>query len=82
LINCLEQKAHRLNERECNGGNFSADKQHEAILQKVRELLPNAKTVFINGDPRGYALKLKEAEAKELGIYQDWGGYGILSPEF
>jgi len=39
------------------------------------------KAVFINGDPRGYALKIKDEFVREnnLTIYQDWGGYGILA---
>lgn len=79
----LENKAHRITTAQCNGeGNEEAqEKQLNAILTKVNSLL-KVKTAFINGDPRGYSLKIKEAEAKELGIYQDWGGYGILAPTF
>lgn len=43
---------------------------------------------FLNGDPRGYALKLdpdRHPNAKALieaaRLHRDWGGYGILSPE-
>jgi len=79
----LERKAHKITTAQCNGeGNEEAqDKQLNKILTRVNELL-KVKTAFINGDPRGYALKIKETEAKELGIYQDWGGYGILAPQF
>lgn len=79
----LEKKAHRITTAQCNGeGNEQAqEKQLNTILTRVNKLL-NVNTAFINGDPRGYALKLKEDEAKELGIYTDWGGYGILAPEF
>jgi hypothetical protein len=79
----LEKKAHRITTAQCNGEGNEAkqDKQLDAIRQQVNKLL-KVKTAFINGDPRGYALKLKADEAKELGIYQDWGGYGILAPEF
>ena len=40
--------------------------------------------VFINYDPRGYALKIHSeyVRANNLTIYQDWGGYGIISPDF
>jgi len=43
--------------------------------------------VFINLDPRGYALKIKSEYVKTLrqenkNIYTDFGGYGILAPEF
>ena len=39
---------------------------------------------FINYDPRGYALKIKDIYIKEnnIKIYRDWGGYGILAPDF
>lgn len=80
----LERKANRLNTMECNGeGNpEQIEKQLNKIEEKVKKLLPNVTTFFINGDPRGYSLKIKETEAKELGMYSDWGGYGILAPEF
>ena len=59
----------------------------EKILAKVDKLL-NFKAqgipVFINHDPRGYALKIKSEYVKEhnLRIEQDWGGFGIIAPEF
>jgi hypothetical protein len=43
--------------------------------------------IFINRDPRGYALKVDSEIVKsyeELGEYfphKDWGGYGILAPD-
>ena len=40
---------------------------------------------FINGDPRGYSLKIKDnvmrEKYNETGLHKDWGGYGILAPE-
>jgi hypothetical protein len=48
--------------------------------------------VFLNRDPRGYALKIDEEwlqaarrDGRTVGavgccIYQDWGGYGIIAP--
>ena len=38
--------------------------------------------LYINLDPRGYSLKIKSEKAKELNIYKDWGGYGIIAPDF
>lgn len=40
-----------------------------------------------NGDPRGYSLKLVEYDkygekSITANIYKDWGGYGILAPDF
>ena len=40
--------------------------------------------VFVNSDPRGYALKIKSEWVHEhnVTIHRDMGGYGILAPEF
>lgn len=40
------------------------------------------KGVFINGDPRGYMLKLDNDQvAVPEGMHTDWGNYGILAAE-
>lgn len=87
----IEARLNRIFIMECNGDIDLTDEQtkkrNNLILSKLRALLPEAKTIFLNGEPRGYALKIKETEAMELrekgiNIYQDWGGYGILAPEF
>lgn len=51
---------------------------YKILGEKAREI------VFINYDPRGYALKIKDSYIREnnIKIYTDWGGYGILAPEF
>lgn len=88
----LEKKAHNLCEIECNTGE-DKDVELSAILTKVKKILfPDTfssdpdlyKSVFINGDPRGYALKIKSEYVKEhnLKIDQDWGGYGLIAPDF
>jgi hypothetical protein len=40
--------------------------------------------IFINRDPRGYALKIDDAWMRETNaaLHTDWGGYGIIAPEF
>jgi hypothetical protein len=35
--------------------------------------------VWVNGDPRGYALKVDLRDGENL--RRDWGGYGIIAPE-
>jgi hypothetical protein len=35
--------------------------------------------VWVNGDPRGYALKIDLQPGEHL--HRDWGGYGIIAPE-
>lgn len=85
-LNKLEKRANRICTLDCNGeiDSEKADKQLQAIKEKVLKLLPvlPESLFFINGDPRGYSLKIKESFSKEIGIYQDWGSNGILAPEF
>jgi hypothetical protein len=57
------------------------------ILERVRALLGDGPRVWVNWDPRGYALKLNEDDTRALSargvnIHRDMGGYGILAPEF
>jgi len=54
------------------------------ITKAVCEILGDkAKdAVFINFDPRGYALKMKSEFCKGFPIYTDWGGFGIVAPDF
>jgi hypothetical protein len=82
----LENRAHRITTHLCNGD--GDEDKHETALERieksVHKLLPKLGegAFFINRDPRGYALKIREEKAKELNIHTDWGGYGILAPEF
>ncbi len=79
----IELKENRRMCQECNtGGND--EKADDRTRKTIARLLPNLQGFFINGDCRGYTLKVKEATRNELypDMYQDWGGYGILAPEF
>ena len=65
------------------------------LLQSHYDETPRNKQVklnaiFINRDPRGYALKVdseiikyfaKETNYADFFPHQDWGGYGILAPD-
>jgi len=73
----------------CNGCIESLRDYHEQALEriesKVLKLLGLESCFlpfFINRDPRGYALKLSDTYVKDLRIYKDCGGYGILAPDF
>ena len=81
----LENKAHRLAEDGCNGiiTYDYYNKEEVKIISKVKNILKTDK-VFLNGDPRGYALKIKSEYVKNnnLDIHKDWGGYGIIAPNF
>jgi hypothetical protein len=83
----LESKAHKMAEDYCNGiiEMAEAEKKEKAIIKRLSAIvgLDVKGIVFLNFDARGYALKLTEKESKESGFYyKDWGGYGILAPDF
>lgn len=89
----LEVKATRVSEGYCNGTASDADmeKMEKSVMASLVGLFGKEKVVetgmFINTDPRGYALKVSEEWTKgyvEKGgrLHRDWGGYGILAPEF
>ena len=77
----LEKKATRMSVKDCNTG---SDSNFEPIKKKVLKLLPNLapEDFYLNLDPRGYALKIEDKKARELNMWSDWGGYGIIAPEF
>jgi len=79
----LENQAHELALNYCNYGNLE-NKAVESILKKVSKLLnlENEYPVFFNGDARGYALKISDEFVKNKEIFKDWGGYGIIAPDF
>ena len=82
----LETKAHRLAVDFCNGDidQLEWDKKADQILTKVETILKNKKVLFLNGDARGYALKIDDEYLKNnnFNIHRDWGGYGIIAPDF
>ena len=88
----LEAKASRWNVQECNEPveEEEVERRDGVVRNAVKKLLPNLpdEQFMYNGDPRGYALKIKADYVKVLrdehGVhpYQDWGGYGILAPDF
>lgn len=61
----------------CEGTGYVID--FHAIRNR-KALVP----VFLNRDPRGYSLKIPDeyVSEHELDIHRDWGGYGILAPDF
>jgi len=96
-LHYLEAVAHKLATDYCNGDNGVNTQNWEIkiapIMAAVRKILyPNGMTgdakkdwcIFINGDCRGYALKIRDEYIREnnIDIYRDWGGYGIIAPDF
>ena len=82
----LENKAHQLAEDDYNGLDVKAEV--ESIFKSVCKVLNISSIkewgIFWNNDPRGYALKIDDELVKknDLKIYRDWGGNGILAPDF
>ncbi len=85
----LEKQGASLAVRDCNGwinNQEKVDRLRENLLARVDALLGFkvlGVPVILNGDPRGYALKVDfEKMERPQGFYTDFGGYGILAPEF
>lgn len=89
----IEVAANRKAEDYCNGViDCEAWELYETkTLLKLSKILNgfDGIPVLINSDPRGYALKIDDVygiddrEAfRAMGLTTDWGGYGILAPDF
>ena len=83
-----ERRYCKLSTDNCNG-DIDGDKFNrysENVERKVKELIPQVSGLYFNSDPRGYALKIDDkvmrTEYADTGLTKDWGGYGILAPEF
>jgi len=89
----IEAKASRAATDYCNG-DMDADgwgrQKNAAYAALVKLFTPSPELrdhLRINGDPRGYALKLADEFTREHNrtatspIHTDWGGYGILAPD-
>lgn len=87
----IEAEAHAFALRLCNGPEFDegeADEIGDEIHDRAKRLLfgePgfSAVRVMLNRDPRGYALKIPDADMAKfsLVLHRDWGGYGIIAPD-
>jgi hypothetical protein len=85
----LEKQGQRLGLRLCNGPEYpegEAEAENARIVAAVRGLLGEGPAVFVNQDPRGYALKIEDSTMRDLfekglRLETDWGGYGIIVPE-
>lgn len=89
-VHRIETKIHRLETDVCNGveqDDAKVERIEKSALKRLDKIL-NFKAqgipVIINGDPRGYALKIDSEYVRthNIKIHQDWGGYGIIAPEF
>lgn len=88
-LNMLERQAHQHAIGLCNRDISQEEyEQIEAsILDALKDMLfgdhSSDVPIFINGDPRGYALKINDGYVRshQLPIHRDMGGYGIIAPE-
>lgn len=88
----LENKANKIMVDYCNGliDTDTVDYASEKIFNSCLHILnlahnsPIAIAIQINRDPRGYTLMIDTDYIKEnnLHIHTDFGGYGILAPDF
>ncbi len=83
----LEREAHDLATDYCNGvvDYDTWERSTEYFVDAVCAAfnVDEIPGLFINGDARGYAIKIDDAvmpEYESVGLHKDWGGYGILSP--
>lgn len=87
-LHSLENKANRLATQYCNG-DIQCDQWEEESLKisyKLADILgleEDIFPVFINGDPRGYALKIRDDYMREnnIDLPRDFGGYGLIAPD-
>ena len=87
----VELEASRAATAQCNAAPFEGQPYREEaewdafcnrIAAKVAKILGHVPDGFtINGDPRGYALKIDPDKGTvPPGMVTDWGRYGLLAP--
>jgi hypothetical protein len=81
----IEAAQDRANVNYCNGtiDSDQFDAQREKTLVAVKKVLGGKIPIYINSDPRGYALKIDDQIVRDqnIDIMTDWGGYGIVAPD-
>ena len=89
-LQALENKLSRINEGMCSIPDFMTYDQRDKVFDEaiitVKEWLgcDDIEGLFINCDPRGYAIKIDQQVAKVIykDLPRDFGGYAILAPDF
>ena len=87
----LETKAQKIQEIHGNGKYEEAAREEAQLMNKLKNLLMPDSTpeeflkfgIFLNTDPRGYALKIPDNIVKQNNwtIHKDWGEFGIIAPD-
>ncbi len=86
----LENKLHRWAEMVCNGDIAGTNEEmsekmeytYMRLLKILKVDISKLACVKMNLDPRGYFLKIESDMAKDWNGCKDWGGYGIIAPDF
>lgn len=90
----IEKRAAAIGLRLCNGPDFKEgerERKEFAVMMALERVLgiKAHSRIFVNGDPRGYALKFSDNCTRHWNenhpnhrLHSDWGGFGILCPEF
>lgn len=83
----IEKEGHAMAEAYCNGtiDSDEYDKEERRMMREIGTLtLASDGIIHLNGDPRGYFLKINNEwireNCRDFG-HKDWGGYGIVCPE-
>lgn len=80
-----EKRISRENERQCEIPNYDREDVDERCRKSLAKLFVNKEKfleeLYINRDPRGYALKLDVSSSNQLEMHRDFGGYYILAPD-
>lgn len=87
-LRTLEKKGELVATDYCNGAIESEvyEAKRDKIMSSVDKILGFRRLnipVFLNGDPRGYALKIASeyTHDNKLDIERDMGGYGLIAPD-
>jgi hypothetical protein len=82
----VEAIAHKLAEDCCNYLSMESPEfngRHEqTMIRLLRVLGLGGPEVHINLDARGYALKIDSDHMSGIELHKDWGGNGIIAPDF
>jgi hypothetical protein len=89
---CNTNNVHGLEPRRINGvytvAPETTEEDQDALFEDYKAKLykiigaENCDKVFFNHDPRGYSMKITEAASKAWPGHKDFGGYGIIAPDY
>lgn len=88
----IERDAHNATTAQCNGAGYNGqpfreEEEWEAFKRQIRSKVLNIfgtvpQGFFVNGDARGYALKIDPDNGTvPAGMHADWGQNGILAAQ-